>query len=292
MANDCLVTKLKGVVDNDNLNKLGEVRMMVKLDGSSCIPRTNSFFTGDKTPFEITLLDDAVTFTSASGDAQIIDSKHGIATGRYLGSSGNALTTSADADSWINIAIKSKYDVGVLGSYVKDVQVSEFRYSYNIKAVRSTPFCPKYGTLKDLSKITSLEEIETWGLREGYALHGAMSDLGVLTNLTIMTIGKAFSYYQNPSTGSWDDFVVAQRNNGRTICDGITLPNAKYCYVPFGSRDTIIVGGETESGILKWDADKISIQFDTSLKVLTIGYTAEQAASAFSGYEVIMCDPS
>lgn len=292
MSNNCLVTKLKGVVDNDNLNKFGEVRMMVKLDSSGALSRTNTFFTSDTTPFEIRLLDNEVTFTDAIGDAQIIDSKHGVATGRYI-SGGNFLIVSGiEGDSWINIAVKSKYELGLLGVYVKDVQLSEVRYSTKIEKVLSGNAYPKYGTFKDLSRITSLNEIATWSNGDNVALKGNITDLGILTGLTAITLAKETKNSVNPVTGSWDNFITAQKSSGRTTCEGITIKNAKYCYVPFGSRSDIRVGGELESGILKWDASKMSIQFDSSLKVLTIGYTAEEAAAAFTGYEVIMCDPS
>lgn len=289
MSNNCLVTKLKGVVDNDSLNKLGEVRMMVKLNNSS-IPRANTFFSNNTTPFEITLLDDAVTFTSASGDAQIIDSKHGIATGRYIGT-GNTLTVSgAEPDSWINISVKSKYNFGVLGMYVKDIQLSDVKYCTSVTRFVMTSSCPKYGTLKDLSRMTLLELIEVWN-GSGVTVTGNMSDLGVFTSLTEITVGSTTSSVMR-ITGSWDGFVVAQRSNGRTTCDGISIKSPYYSFIPFGSRSNLRVGGESEDGILKWDASKISIQFDTSHKVLTIGYTAEEAAAAFTDYEVIMCDPS
>ena len=289
MSNNCLVTKLKGVVDNDRLNKLGELRMMVKLSSFS-IPRTNAFFSSDTTPFEVTLLDDGVTFTSATGDAKIIDSKHGIATGRYI-STGNSLIVSGAAEnSWINISAKSKYEFGALGFDVKDIQLSDVKYCTSVKKFVVNSSCPKYGTLKDLSGMTLLELLTVWTYSSN-TFTGNMSDLGVFTNLTTMTVASVTSSSMY-ITGSWDDFVVAQRSNGRTTCDGIDILNAYYSFIPFGSRSNLRVGGESEKGILKWDASKISIQFDTSHKVLTIGYTAEEAAAAFTDYEVIMCDPS
>lgn len=290
MSNNCLVTKLKGVVDNDSLNKLGELRMMVKLSSDSSIPRANTFFSIDTTPFEVTLLDDGVTFTSATGDAQIIDSKHGIATGRYIGT-GNGLTVSGAAGgSWINISVKSKYKFGSIGFDVKDIQLSDVKYCTCVKQFNSNGNCPKYGTLKDLSRMTLLELLQVW-TDDSNTFTGNMSDLGVFTNLTTMTVAS-LTLSSMRITGTWDGFVVAQRSNGRTTCDGITIQNAYYSFIPFGSRSNLRVGGELEKGILKWDASKISIQFDTSHKVLTIGYTAEEAAAAFTDYGVIMCDPS
>lgn len=288
MSKNCLVTKLNGVVDNDNLNELGEVRMMVKLSSDSAIPRTNSFMTLDSTPFEVRLLDDGVTFASATGDCQVIDSKHGITTGRYI-SGGNALVVSgAEPESWIRVSVKSKYNIGMLSSYAKDVYLSDIQYSTNLIRFRSEVECPKYGKLKDLSRMSLLENVYIW---DNGAVTGNISDLGYFTALTKLSLASNSSS-RNHIAGSWDDFVTAQRNNGRSTCDSLDISNARYCFIPFGNRSDIRVGGETEHGILKWDASKMSIQFDTSHKVLTIGYTSEQAASAFSGYEVIMCDPS
>lgn len=289
MANDCLVTKLKGVVDNDNLYKIGEVRMMVKLSSSSAIPRTNSFLPTDSTPFEVTLLDDGVTFASATGDCQIIDSKHGIITGRYISDGNDLVVSGAEPNSWIRVSVKSKYNFDKLGIYTKDVYLSDMQYSTNLTLIRSESTCQKYGTFKDLSRMSLLNNLYIWDNDGNFT--GNMSDLGYLTALTSLTLATRSSN-KNHIAGSWEDFVTAQRNNGRSTCDSLDISNTYYCFIPFGNRSNIRVGGETEHGILKWDASKMSIQFDTSHKVLTIGYTAEQAASAFTGYEVIMCDPS
>ena len=283
MANNCLVTKLKGVVDNDNLSQIGEFKCKLLVSSNSGITRLDFIESSDSLVY-ITLLDDDVTFASATVPAQIIDSKHAILSNTY----GQALSVSgASEGDWINVKVKSKYKFIHIARKFDGCLLSDLNYCEELTGFYPKNVCTCVGTFYDLAKITSLERLEI-----NYAEHitGNISELGSLVNLTTLGVCENSALYTN-FCGDFKDFVITQRNAGRTTCTGLNILD---CYnvvtIGFGVRTNLRVGTEGESGTLKWDATKMSIQLDTSKKVMTIGYTQGEAEVAFPTYEVMLCD--
>lgn len=282
---NCLVTKLlKGSVDNDTLKKLGVLKCSVKVGIDGELSRgviettTNDYF--------ITLLDDGVTFSSASGNSQVIDSKHGKLNTAY----GSQLyVQGAESGSFINIEMKDKYAITkIKTSYFGYVNFEDLAYCLEIGILDVNSNKLVEGNLIYLQRLTKLTTLKC-----AYTnILGDISTLGALTLLSIVD----FSSLKNNFTGTWDSFVAAQRSNGRTIeSTGITITDLYNNRIPFGTNQRP-QGNISENSILKWDASHITLQCDTSKKLWTIGYTPTEVnaligtGGAFEGYTAELCD--
>lgn len=280
MDNNCLVRILEGTVNNDNLDRVGELKCSIDLNGKM-IPRVSIISSEEE--LLVTLIDDGVTFSSATSPSEIIDSKHAILSNVY---GGELYVTGVDDNATINVFVKSKYKLTALTSRINNYSLDKIAYSTELTSIKAPDGGNITGALKDLEELSSLSVLHMGFPR----FSDVISNLGKNTALTELYVPSGEASGQ--ITGNWETFVESQRTNTRTTCSsGITLKGLYITpYIGFGNRSDARVGGSAEDGTLKWDASKISLQFDTSKKVLTIGYTQGEAEAAFPTYEVILCD--
>ena len=298
MANNCLVTKLKGTINNDNLPKLGYLKIYVGSSGTIHAIQTNTTVrpTVGKNVY-VTIIDDHITITGAENGATMIDSKHGIFTNAY---NSRLLINGAEYSEWINIEVKMKYDFNTIrGAGIYDL--SEFKHC---SSLRFLIFNPGYGreqgvpndisgNIEDLAHITTLE---TYTVEYMPHIYGSINKLGPLVNLT--TFNFAMSELKpNNVTGSFDGFVAAQKENGRTTCTGINITHAANFKLPMGNVKTFWDDPTgTLTAILKWDGDKIDMFMDEKKRAFVMGYTQSEIdamtaiGGVYEGYIVTKCD--
>lgn len=276
----CLVTRLKATVQDSSIPKIGAFLAGVKVDGNLKIAPNGTFRPVSGGELLITILDEGVTFASASGGAVKVDSKNGIFYDNYL----NELTFSGvSANTTVNVRVTSSYDLGYIGINVSSLGVASIEYATGLTGIRFSSSVAS----GDLSKLRNLTNVATLVMGFNNDIVGDISILGKLTALTTINLASVRGNF----TGNWKDFVAAQKENGRTTCDSLEVAQIYYCQIGFGKYGNSRLGTDDGNpGILKWSGDKISLQKDAASIVYTIGYTAEEAASAFPGYTYYLAD--
>ena len=279
MSNNCLHTQLKSAIENDNLPVLGMIKLKVKVDSSSRLPRLALYGANDL--LDVVLLDDGVTFTSATSPSIMVDSKHGKVSKTY---GGNLYLSGASEGDWINVGYSPKYDVTNIGIDSNGINLADLSYITGLVVLTplATADSTSRGKLEDLSLCTALTSIN---ITNAY-ISGDISALGGLTSL--VTLGLNSNGRVNCS-GNFADFVSAQKSNGRSSCDGLALYSPTGLGIGFGNKPKIMAGQAGENATMKWSGSKISLQWDTSKVVYTIGYTQAEAETAFPTYTVELC---
>lgn len=273
MANDCLVTKLKSVVDNDNLNILGGIKFKVKGSnirmGIFIAPLVGKEYT-------LTLLEEGKTFSNPRGYARLIDSKNVV----FTDYNNDAITINgADANTLSDVLLKSKYDIREIFQNAHAINLSDLEYSTGMLVLNcSDASC--VGNLTSLKNLTNLERVD---LSWNQDVTGEINDLSNLTNLTSINVGGV----SRKISGSISTFITGQKQAGRTTCsDELIIKQMDYTPCSFGSFSGTYVSG---NGVLSWDATKMAITIGTTIYV--IGYTAGQIAELETqGKTVVVCD--
>lgn len=277
MTNNCLKTQLKGVVSDNNLPVLGMIKIKVKVESDSIAPRLAAYGVNDL--LEITLFDDGVTFSSAIGQSVVIDSKHAKISKTY----GSKLYLSgASENDWINVGYSPKYDITNIGRNSDGINLADLSYIDGLTVLTPKTNSLTFGKLDYLSRCSNLTTIDL----SGNTLSGNIAALGTLTNLQTLGLSISHSDY----SGNFSDFVAAQKANGRTSCDSLVLYSPTGLKIGFGNKPAITDGTIGENATMKWNGNKISLQWDTSKIVWVIGYSQSEAESAFPGYSVTLCD--
>ena len=296
MANDCLVKTFKGSTDNSNLPKLGVIKggFKVTTSGNDLVLQSNQGCrpVSGKT-IEVTILDSNVNITGVLNGATMIDSKHGILTYSYNSS---LIISGANADDYVNVEFKQKYDVGLIKiAFIGSL--SEFKFlNENLTSLqlnKSYGNSDVYGNIADLSELTN---IVTINVQYFSGLYGDIASLGKLVNLTTLSFASIPSK-KNKVTGTFDNFVAAQKANGRTTCTGIDIPAAQTFSLPIGNKTPIWSNpGATLHATLKWDGNKIDLFMADKQKAYVMGYTQSEidamtaSGGVYEGYTVEKCD--
>lgn len=260
MSTNCLVTKLKESVQNDNLNKLGEITF---------IASNRSQYFGINAEQVDTV---ALSYTGGSGEAYA-----------PTGSGNMYLTYNSDLDH-ITIKAQPKYPITRISSVLPAGGLKELAYCrittieitlgrYNdyiinnislnfddldkwpdktiLKNIIYVQIDGAYakrnytkGSLATISKFTNIEKL----MLDCTAITGNISQLGTLTSLTDLQIN-----YSEYITGTIEEFVTAQRSKGRTTeSTGISV-NIENSNITF--EGSAVQGTKT----LTWTADSISL---------------------------------
>lgn len=293
--NNCLVTKLKGVVNDNNLNYLGGIILYAPIsDGSYKSPIRDS---SNTERILVTILDDAVTITDVKGDAVIVDSKHGYCT-KY----GDALILSGATNNYVRVLVAPKYNITYINCGLDSLPEAQ-----EANAISSISYLDSIANLQiqrnrmqgDISSLKTCPNIATLNMSWNSLLYGNIVEaLGTLTSLGTLGIASLKKIF----TGSFDELVKAQVSNGRTI-GSISIPQMNYVKVPFGSISSVKLSipdsGANSGAVLSWTGNKMVLASSTEYagsKIYTIGYSDEEIAEKtnpggdWEGHQVIKAD--
>ena len=183
---NCLVTKLKGIVQNSNLLRVGEMRICVhRIDNpSSETQRINLNFTED-VKLEII------------GDGYFTDNTLVSNLGKSLISKANVETLVYVSNGDFEIAILNKYALTKINAKtskkaaMKDIADLKYSSSLNYLAINSVENAGYFSDIKSLTKLSYLDISNA-------NINGNLSDLKLLTHLTYLIIGNT----SNKTTGN------------------------------------------------------------------------------------------
>lgn len=261
----CLITKLKGTVDNSSLLKLGEV--LTTIDGVNSPTLLNLYPVTGKT-------------LTISADTDCLSVDNGVSYVSEVVISDNTECYVNNADT-VNLKIYPKYDILKAGKWndmenvstvIKNLDI--FAYSKNIVEIRLRDSNTDNGNIKNIKKCINLTSLYTNDgctcnlsdlaeftmLRHLTLPRNSYGDLSVLANIhTLTEINGCF--YNSRITGSIEEFVSIRRAAGQTTgtISGTYIfadcPNITFNGSPMGKND---------SNKLIWDATTITIS-DTTI---------------------------
>jgi len=265
MANDCLVTKLKGVVDNDNLMKLGEVDIQI-----SDVTQTVDVFFNIISTENVTLENYTQNFVDVNKQDTGINKK--------TGTSVSAFALQGD-----KIAIYPKYSITSvsMSTFFADSGFTpkDINYMSSLATFKGTLFGDLdditevnrnmvlftalkgslSGHLASLTKFSNVREIKLGS--NGYNVEGNLQDLAPLTSLKILHLGEC-----GKVAGSIEAFVLAQVALGRS-----TVSSQEALKCGYFSMTNITFNGQPITSLnvkdLYWqpnalDSSKTDITFD------------------------------
>lgn len=215
MTNDCLVIRLKGVVDNDNLMKLGEVDIQV-----SDTTQTEDVYITVAATEDVTLENYTQNFVDINKQDTGINKKTGTSVGAYT-LQGNKLaiypkypiTSVAMTSFYVDSGFTTK-DINYMPSLTSfkaalygdlDEITNVNKNMAQLVAIRGS----LSGHLASLTKFTNVSELRFGS--NGYNIEGNLQDLAPLTSLKILHLGEC-----SKVAGSIEAFVLAQVALGRS----------------------------------------------------------------------------
>lgn len=277
MANNCLVTKLKGVVDNDNLSLFGAITVGVT-EGAT-LNSANSIIgiQGNGTAITVTPLNGQMVATS---DPSYVYDELVVTTNTV-----KFLVKPVDSNLRL-IKVKSKYDVTrfTFGNAVicnlDDLAYCHLTTLGNEVAVNKNTV--SYGTLSVFLK-NSKSTISMLKLL-GMNISGSVADLYDCLNL---------AYCTSDIEGDWYQLAVQQNAKGRTTGDIIFAKTLKGSFNGHSISANIYEANET--GHLVWNGSKVYVT-GTSAVVMCIGYSDSEITTniatggIWAGKTAIKCD--
>lgn len=295
---NCLVTKLKSSVDNQNLPVLGEAVLSFALTPSSRLSSDN-FKTVDNKPLKIHIIDDGIKFGTAYGQSSIVDDgtyKNCILVPDRSGNNGVSLTDNSGTlipnTTVVSFKVKSKYDFIKLGGntfWRGTINLDDYLYCTNLEDIYCSPgasYAQAYGDIANLRNLVKVTEIRLDAQRN---IYGDINNLGKLILLEDIYFAKSSLVTEQKIVGNFKDLVISQCNNGRkTNTSGIVVHALKNTLVPFGSVLTPTCSSDSANAYLKWSSTqsnlsdlKIALEITSENKVYVIGYTQAQAEEAY-----------
>lgn len=236
---NCLVTKLKGVVDNDNLSKLGVIRIPLMANMTSSNWRAIATPIGTTVSPKLSLISGNFTITNAGGTATL---PHDFP----LGAAENIkVTTGATAPT---IEIDNKYSISSLGNILNKASAE-----FSCKELEYLPLTEMECSsvmIQDVVDIIIIQTLTDISL-SGDSCVGDFSELGKLVNLTNLNCYGV----RNNLVGTIEDFVTKARAAGRTT--------GSVSYKPQHYASTITYEGSaldySYTWTIAWTADSISV---------------------------------
>lgn len=289
---NCLVTRLKGVANNDSLPVLGAIVVGIEVGNGgtiqNCLKTASS-----STPVLIEILDDGVTISSVGGGAVLVNSKSA-----YVSQYSDVLYLSgASAGDSVMVQATPKYELTEIQG-LKDCTVNLDDYKYctkliDVSIINNNGDINIYGDISNFADITSLQSLAlAWG-----EVTGDITSLAKLVNLT--AINFPIEGGNNYVGGSLSDFVMMQRANGRATCNDFAVRSADYCRFSFGNVERPrFYDPNAYPATLTWTASTIDYVMDSGEKHIAylIGYTQEQidtmtgSGGKYEGFTVTKCD--
>lgn len=269
MANECLVTKLKGTVQNANLRKLGELVLFVDSTGFPAELNASQRRLGLKTisggSVQVSVTGSGLFGLSSSDITRDATSPYTLTNGSSNFYFSNGI---------YEIHLSNKYDIEELQIYGAGSEVDssksiisivlneDFSYMPQLKFLRPA-FTDSIGDVKYISGLTNLEYFVAVGSR----LEGDASSLYKLVNLYDFSLSGT-----NIPVSRLEDFVSGQYDNGRQTVETDELSS-------FGVFSFMSLHGQrpSVSGTFKitWD-DKTHIAVWKDQDVWFIGYTGSE----------------
>jgi hypothetical protein len=273
---NCLVTKLKGRVDNDNLPKNGEFKLEV-LDGSNgiglFISNTDTskglYVTGNLTVDGGSSSDYKTTAYTIEGTTGYIHIPNKYTLSKLKGKDGTAkerlLFNLKDLKYMNNLA-----ELIIPGSQNVKGDIAYFGQLPNIEKIQlDGPYI--YGNIKSLKNSTQLTSVI---ITYSEIINGDIADLGNLTSLI------SFTFFGTSVGGSLESFVAGQISHGRTATASPILARRLLQYITFGGNKYI-----EDWSFITWEsASKIVVycgsqEFADCNKIYAKGATAEEIAA-------------
>lgn len=265
--NKCFVTKLNGVVDNDKLLKIGELRIKIPA-GVSAESSDNKVYLKGLSGTAIYLKDmnlynyDGTTKLAGSGETYVCPDN-------FIPS---VDTASLNKEGTLIIMDKYKLTVFQTPTAVKEIDdtFSWYKNSLGLSGIDYDKskldllnkdvkefFCGSYnGDIADFSKFKNITLIGISGSIDGNyttkLTYGNISSLGSLTKLAFFSCSNQVNL-----KGTVEGFVQAQRQNGRTECSTPVLFNSYNTKLTF---DGNIIGNEIK---ITWTSTTITVNNNT-----------------------------
>lgn len=314
MSKNCLVTKLKGVVDNDNLDVFGQVKLHLSPKAGAQNPWVKFSFT----KFHRLTCTDTLTL---NGNAQ------------YEVAANNLVTCTVSGSGYL--VIDDKYSLSYFESSGVDVvfDIAKLTYTEITKcSINSSPVTGDFVAF--LNNNQSLTEVDMWSNQ----ITGDLSEVkpSVLNGLTILKLGSDKIYgtcgmfnassllflgvnncknftgtveslpnkqnivrleiYNSGVTGSIDAYVASAISSGLTSKTNLDFVGALTQLTFNGAKQDVSGISNVGSCFVSWDANgKISVAtgaYSTAsvTHVFCKGYTQQEAEAAFPGKTIIRVD--
>ena len=215
----CLVTKLNGVVSNNEILKIGELR--VKIDSTDAPEYYNHFNATGNEVIVNKLVDDGLNaefpnrFGTEGGYDGNLSGKGRLSIMNKYNLTRLELNQLVFPEFDILEEIKYMKAFANLQSFNQHLNTEKFPYSSVLTNLNVNNID---GRLSELAnKIPNISTLYISASR----IKGNISELGALIKLTKIDTSNT------NITGSLESFVVAQRNSGRSICNGIKFLNTQ-----------------------------------------------------------------
>lgn len=224
--NKCLVTKLNGNVNNDELLKIDEIRFAFDKDTKN---KTNFRVEGDNIAGQIVVLKNAKLYNYDKSELFSDGDSFSLPYSGSFSVEGTGVEPCELRyfDKYNLKSITTEYidlQKNWLG-FVEDLSILKQPINSNdlealSKDLKKCVFAIYKGKLKDFARFTKLQSVSLSNFDSINSVVGTLSDLGTLTELTSTSLGG-----QRYITGSLEAFVQANRTSGRTNCNKCTI----YC---------------------------------------------------------------
>lgn len=239
----CLVTKLNGVVSNNEILKIGELR--VKIDSTDTPEYYNHFNATGNEVIVNKLVDDGLnaefpnSFGTEGGYDGKLSGKGRLSIMNKYNLTRLELNQLAFPEFDILEEIKYMKALASLQSFKQHLNTEKFPYSSVLISLNVNNIDGRLSALAN-----KIPNVSTLYLSSS-SIEGDISELGALIKLVKIDTSNT------NVTGSLESFVAAQRNSGRSICNGITFQNTQ-------TNLTFNGAAINANGSLSWTASTIT----------------------------------
>ena len=239
----CLITKLNGVVSDNEILKIGELR--VKIDSTHSPAFYNHFIARGNKVIVNKLVDDGLNaefpnlFGVEGGYDGKLSGKGRLSIMNKYNLTKLELNQLAFPEFDILEEIKYMKELVLLQSFKQHLNTEKFPYSSALTFLNVNNIDGRLSALAN--KIPNVSTLYV----NNSSIGGDISELGALIKLTRIDTSNT------NVTGSLESFVVAQRSSGRSTCDGITFLNTQ-------TNLTFNDAAITANGSLSWTASTMT----------------------------------
>lgn len=236
--NDCFVTKLKAVVDDNSLPYLGFAVANVNLSTD-----TSVYLGVDSSisSVRIKIIGEGTIVSKGGVSANVKEAEvmHGES---FVLSSGNYKLL---FDKYYAVPLSFPTDGSVT------IDASDFSKSLYSRDSYLSLIRIMYGDIKGMA---SLHNVKNMNFQNCNDLYGDIADLGTCTGLTLLGL------LNTQVSGNIEDFVKAQRAAGRTSCESLNFSYAAETLIKWKGE---VVATSVYENILSWTADTMTFKGET-----------------------------